>query len=104
MNENKKHGKLRWNWIVSIIFAAYGLFCEVYSAIVLFGGSFKMIGSGFDLERVFGVFGVLFSIVLLMLEGIVILIAISLLTLILWGIDVLYKKIKQKITENKKGS
>ena len=96
--QSEKHWKLpRWNWIVTILAAGYGLFCELYSAAVLFGGSAEMMASGFDLERVFGVFGMLFSAAALIVEGMAIIAAVSLIALICWGLDKLYFKIRNKL-------
>lgn len=99
----KKKRRLRWNWIVSIIVAVYGLFVWLYTAFVLFAGSIGMLGSDYDLEVVFGLFGFLGSIALLIIEGAVILGVIAVLTLLLWGIDAGIRKIKEKLKDKEEG-
>lgn len=94
----RKKPKLRWNFVASIAMAAYGVFLEVYSAVVLLGGSISMVGDSHDIMRVMGAFGLIGSIGLLIVEGVAIIVVVMFLSLVLWGIDRLFCKLLKKDT------
>lgn len=90
----------RWNWIVSGILGVIGIICEILSAFILFGGTAKMLQSSIDINRVFGIFGIFFVIALLLIEGAAIAIGVVFISLLLWCIDILYHKIKKKLSHH----